>query len=91
MKKKSNKKKSNKKKSFLASKEWKTLRDNHLKKEPVCVICGSPDKLTVHHILYRRGFSEHQTDPRNLVTLCKRCHYLTHKSCFTLLLADYLL
>lgn len=88
---KSKKAKKKKSKSFLASKEWKTLRDRHLKKEPVCVICGSDDRLTVHHILYRRGFSEHQADPRNLATLCKRCHYLTHKNCLALLLADYLL
>lgn len=37
-----------------------------------CVLCGEPENLEVHHIVWRfRGGSDR---PKNLVTLCKSCH-----------------
>ncbi|AOQ23031.1 hypothetical protein MTAT_26690 [Moorella thermoacetica] len=37
-----------------------------------CVLCGEPEGLEVHHIVWRfRGGSDR---PKNLVTLCKDCH-----------------
>ncbi len=37
-----------------------------------CVLCGEPESLEVHHIVWRfRGGSDR---PKNLVTLCKSCH-----------------
>lgn len=37
-----------------------------------CVLCGEPEGLEVHHIVWRfRGGSDR---PKNLVTLCKKCH-----------------
>ncbi|OPL09794.1 MAG: hypothetical protein AVO34_05100 [Firmicutes bacterium ML8_F2] len=42
-------------------------RDSHR-----CVLCGDPEDLETHHIVWRfRGGSDH---PKNLVTLCKKCH-----------------
>lgn len=37
-----------------------------------CVLCGDPEDLETHHIVWRfRGGSDR---PKNLVTLCKKCH-----------------
>lgn len=37
-----------------------------------CVLCGKPEGLEVHHIVWRfRGGSDR---PKNLITLCKKCH-----------------
>lgn len=37
-----------------------------------CVLCGEPEGLEVHHIVWRfRGGSDR---PKNLITLCKGCH-----------------
>lgn len=39
-----------------------------------CIMCGENNRLEVHHINYnKRDCSDH-----NLVTLCKRCHTMTH-------------
>jgi len=49
---------------------WHELRDAHLKKQPVCQICGTSKDLQVHHIVpfnFRRSM---ELDPDNLVTLC---------------------
>lgn len=76
--------------AFLKSKEWKLLRAQHLKSEPCCVLCGSSEKIVVHHILYRRFYSKHKLDIWNLATLCKSCHYKVHKSSWNLKLAEWL-
>jgi len=50
-------------------------RDNYM-----CQICGASllhKKLVVHHIDYNHF--NNSTD--NLITLCKRCHYLVHFFC----------
>ena len=75
---------------FLATKEWKQLRSQHLAKECCCVLCGSSEKLSVHHILYRRFYSKHKLAAWNLATLCKSCHYTVHKSSWGLKLAEWL-
>ena len=43
------------------------IRDNH-----VCVICGSKNRLGVHHKIPYRYVKEHVLD--NLITLCRSCH-----------------
>ena len=53
--------------------EWKTQRraarerDGHK-----CVLCGSTDRIQVHHIIPYRYSQSHNLD--NLVTLCRSCH-----------------
>lgn len=75
---------------FLNSTEWKQLRKRHLQAEGSCVLCGSGDKLVVHHVLYRRFYSKHRLAAWNLATLCKSCHYKVHKSSWNLKLAEWL-
>ena len=46
-------------------------RDNHQ-----CVKCSSTDELHIHHI----DKDNTNNDYKNLITLCKKCHYLEHKT-----------
>lgn len=45
------------------------IRDNHK-----CVSCGSTDKLSVHHIIERRLWSDGGYYYDNGATLCEKCH-----------------
>lgn len=50
-------------------------RDNYQ-----CQICGSKDKLVIHHIdKTGRGAKEHNNSLYNLITLCRKCHISLHK------------
>ena len=68
--------------SFLSvrSGAWRRIRNEHLEKNGVCAVCGSDEKLIVHHI---KSFSENpelELCPENLVTLCENknlnCHFV---------------
>lgn len=57
------------------SQRWKTLRKEHLAKEPVCVVCGRGGDVEVHHIVPVAFEPAKQFDPHNLITLCAYpCH-----------------
>lgn len=58
------------------SPEWRTARANHLISEPFCVACGRGNDIEVHHIKPFHKHPELELDPGNLVTLCRRCHFL---------------
>jgi len=66
-------------KRLTRSSGWSKVRKAHIKKNPLCYVCGSKKKLQVHHI---KDFSTHpelELDPENLVTLCvgsMRCHFV---------------
>jgi len=50
-------------------------RDNYS-----CQICGSTEKILVHHIdRTGRGSLNHNNNLDNLITLCRRCHIKEHK------------
>jgi len=59
----------------VRTKEWKQLvklilkRDNH-----TCQNCGVNENLHVHHIIPYRIIQD--DNPKNLITLCRRCHAL---------------
>ena len=50
------------------------LRKQVLKRFPNCVLCGSVDKLHVHHIIPRRDDENLCNSLDNLITLCSSCH-----------------
>lgn len=54
----------------LRSNQWPAVRDAHLKKEPICQVCGGGSKLNVHHIRPFHTHPELELDPNNLITLC---------------------
>ena len=65
-------------KDYLKTKEWKLLRNEKYKKSRyTCSICGSKEKLNVHHLFYRSDLAD--TKPSDLRVLCGRCHKLVHK------------
>lgn len=57
------------------SSKWSSVRKNHLKLQPECVVCGDTNKLEVHHI---KPFHEHpelELEPTNLLTMCESKSY----------------
>lgn len=57
------------------SKNWRKVRQKHLKKEPKCQVCGLSKKLEVHHIIPFHVAPHLELEPRNLVTLCENKKY----------------
>ncbi|WP_160146091.1 HNH endonuclease [Dictyobacter aurantiacus] len=62
------------------SPEWPRVAQEHLSREPACVVCGHRGQgLQVHHIKPFHLYPELELDPRNLITLCEirgRTHHL---------------
>lgn len=59
------------------SPKWSTIRNQHLKQQPNCMLCGSPHKPEVHHIIPVHVDPTRELDQDNLVTLCdKYCHFI---------------
>ncbi len=60
------------------SNEWPRVRNEHIRKFPICAVCGKKDNLTVHHKKPFHLFRELELQPENLVTLCEsagmNCH-----------------
>lgn len=57
------------------SSDWPRVRARHLLKQPICQVCGSDEKLEVHHI---KPFHEHpelELNNYNLITLCESKKY----------------
>lgn len=54
-------------------KEWRTFRRLALERDGYkCAVCGSDDRLQVHHIIPYRYSHDHNLT--NLITLCRSCH-----------------
>lgn len=61
----------------VRSPQWKTVRENHLKKENKCRGCGTSKKLEVHHKIPVHVNPDLELDPDNLITLCDSyCHFV---------------
>lgn len=61
--------------SFYASWEWKKVRYETIKRYgPVCMCCGSDEKIVVDHIRPRSRFPELELDLDNLQVLCNDCN-----------------
>lgn len=62
-------------KTFYSSWEWKKARFEILKRYgPVCMLCGSEDRIVVDHIKPRSKFPELELDLDNLQVLCNDCN-----------------
>jgi 5-methylcytosine-specific restriction endonuclease McrA len=60
---------------FGGNREKVLIRDEY-----TCQICGSKEKLVVHHIDGTgRGNEMHNNDLDNLITICRGCHAEIHK------------
>ena len=63
------------------TKDWYKLRDEHLRKQPVCQGCGRVNRqapLLVHHVKPIADGGE-ALDPGNLRTYCTQCHDREHR------------
>jgi len=57
------------------SNQWHKVRAAYLKAHPACAVCGSTEKLEVHHIKPFSQNPELELDPNNLITLCEGKKY----------------
>ena len=55
-------------------KEWRELSSRMREEHPQCAVCGSTERLQVHHILDKRLYPAYRLDPSNLIVLCPSCH-----------------
>jgi|GEM_PF-2001865 len=61
---------------FLNSVEWKEQRAEALDRSSgFCEYCGEV-AINVHHVEYPKKYNEN--NPHNLVSVCKKCHELSH-------------
>ena len=61
------------------SSEWHRVREEFLKENSECAICGTNKNLNVHHKKPFHLYPELELDKNNLVTLCmskRECHLL---------------
>lgn len=69
------------------NKNWKTLRESHLKRHPLCEVCLEKGVVTpagqVHHKVspFSRGRIDWELflDDNNLESICPTCHALKHQ------------
>jgi 5-methylcytosine-specific restriction protein A len=52
---------------------WRKLKAGHLKREPLCRICGAV-ATSVDHIIGHKGDPVFAYNPDNLQSLCNACH-----------------
>lgn len=57
---------------------WQTTRKCHLTTYPTCAICGTTERVVVHHLRYR-GKRGHSEKPGDLMTLCEYHHDQLHR------------
>ena len=53
------------------SKQWPSVRKQHLKTNPTCAVCGGKTKLEVHHKVPFHENPYLELNPSNLITLCE--------------------
>ena len=55
--------------------KWRKARNQHIKRECCCQMCGIKRKLEVHHVEPWHLAPELRYEPSNLITLCRECHF----------------
>lgn len=56
----------------------KLAMKQYLDMDPYCEICGEP-ATTCHHFIYQSRSNYLRCDERNLVAICRSCHYKMHQ------------
>ena len=57
------------------SENWLEFRDDYVRRNPKCVVCGSTRKLEVHHIVPFHVAPDLELDESNLMTMCANKKY----------------
>lgn len=66
-------------KEYLTTDVWHKLRESRLEHDGyACVLCGSDKDLVVHHMHYPMKNKQRNDTTKNILTLCSKCHELTH-------------
>lgn len=60
---------------YLKTARWKRTKNNFLRDNPECYICGTRLNRQVHHKTYERVGYEDKSD---LLCLCRECHKVVH-------------
>lgn len=60
---------------------WDKTRHAHLQTQPACQWCKTVKKLEVHHIEPYHLAPSSELDPKNLITLCDKCHFVAGHNC----------
>ena len=64
--------------AYLDSETWRKLRNECLRRDEFkCVICGSPNDLNAHHLIYPHFLGTESV--HDLITVCKSCHVKIEK------------
>ena len=62
---------------FYHSKQWRSLRNYYIQRNPLCEDCKRRDKVTAGQVVDHikpMNMGGHKTDLSNLQTLCTSCH-----------------
>ena len=57
------------------SPEWSKVRNQFLRENPYCAVCGGSKNLVAHHIKPFHLFPELELDTENLIPLCEAKKY----------------
>ena len=57
--------------TYYKTDQWRKIRTLMLEWYPKCQMCGSKDKLQIHHKHY---WTFRDEMPWDLIVLCKKCH-----------------
>ena len=60
---------------YLKSEEWKSKRENVLKRDNYTCVCCEDKATQVHHINYNHVYQEKE---KELISVCKNCHEGIH-------------
>lgn len=55
---------------------WGKVRDQFIKDNPACAVCGKKNGLNVHHQKPFHLYPSLELDPKNLITLCRVDHFI---------------
>lgn len=56
-------------------KRWRNLRAACIKEQPHCSVCGWDKRLEGHHIIPRHVAPNLALIKKNVIVLCKKCHF----------------
>src|SRR5215469_4234657 len=62
---------------FLFSKFWKRIAAKKKIRHKRCQVCGSKQRLNVHHLVYRPN--PYEVELCDLMVLCRLCHKRVHQ------------
>lgn len=58
------------------SPKWRKVREEFIRENPTCALCGGTDDLDVHHVKSFALYPELELEKSNLITLCTPHHLL---------------